>query len=61
MNSLKDLENAASGTQVDLNQVSSAGYRSTNRGLVPAIAQDHATGAVLMLAWMNRVRPLNKR
>ncbi|HEV3225337.1 MAG TPA: phosphoribosyl-AMP cyclohydrolase [Acidimicrobiales bacterium] len=22
-------------------------------GLVPAIAQDHATGAVLMLAWMN--------
>ena len=24
------------------------------RGLVPAIAQDHASGAVLMLAWMNR-------
>ncbi len=23
-------------------------------GLVPAIAQDHATGEVLMLAWMNR-------
>lgn len=23
------------------------------RDLVPAIAQDHATGAVLMLAWMN--------
>ena len=23
-------------------------------GLVPAVAQDHATGAVLMLAWMNR-------
>jgi phosphoribosyl-AMP cyclohydrolase len=23
-------------------------------GLVPAIAQDHATGTVLMLAWMNR-------
>jgi phosphoribosyl-AMP cyclohydrolase len=23
-------------------------------GLVPAIAQDHATGQVLMLAWMNR-------
>jgi phosphoribosyl-AMP cyclohydrolase len=22
-------------------------------GLVPAIAQDHATGALLMLAWMN--------
>lgn len=23
-------------------------------GLVPAIAQDHATGDILMLAWMNR-------
>ncbi len=23
-------------------------------GLVPAIAQDHATGQVLMMAWMNR-------
>jgi phosphoribosyl-AMP cyclohydrolase len=23
-------------------------------GLVPAIAQDHTSGAVLMLAWMNR-------
>ncbi|MFN0114990.1 MAG: phosphoribosyl-AMP cyclohydrolase [Paracoccaceae bacterium] len=22
-------------------------------GLIPAVAQDHATGAVLMLAWMN--------
>lgn len=22
-------------------------------GLIPAIAQDHATGAVLMMAWMN--------
>ncbi|MFV0492989.1 MAG: phosphoribosyl-AMP cyclohydrolase [Pseudorhodobacter sp.] len=24
-----------------------------DRGLIPAIAQDHATGEVLMLAWMN--------
>ncbi len=24
-----------------------------DRGLLPAIAQDHATGEVLMLAWMN--------
>ena len=23
------------------------------RGLIPAVAQDHATGDVLMLAWMN--------
>ncbi len=25
-----------------------------NEGLIPAIAQDAATGAVLMMAWMNR-------
>ena len=25
-----------------------------NEGLLPAIAQDHKTGEVLMLAWMNR-------
>lgn len=25
-----------------------------DRGLIPAIAQDHATGQVLMLAWMSR-------
>ncbi|WP_371223979.1 phosphoribosyl-AMP cyclohydrolase [Roseovarius sp. 2305UL8-3] len=24
-----------------------------DRGLIPAIAQDHATGEVLMMAWMN--------
>ena len=28
--------------------------RFGENGLVPAIAQDHASGAVLMLAWMNR-------
>lgn len=26
----------------------------TADGLIPAIAQDHATGEVLMMAWMNR-------
>lgn len=26
----------------------------TQEGLVPAIAQDHATGKILMMAWMNR-------
>ncbi|MFO8040489.1 MAG: phosphoribosyl-AMP cyclohydrolase [Sodalinema sp.] len=25
-----------------------------DRGLIPAIAQDHKDGAVLMMAWMNR-------
>jgi len=28
--------------------------RFDENGLVPAIAQDHVSGAVLMLAWMNR-------
>jgi phosphoribosyl-AMP cyclohydrolase len=28
--------------------------RFGENGLVPAITQDHASGAVLMLAWMNR-------
>ena len=31
-----------------------AGIRFDSDGLVPAIAQQHDTGEVLMLAWMNR-------
>lgn len=31
-----------------------ASLRYDAKGLVPAIAQDHATGEVLMMAWMNR-------
>ena len=27
--------------------------RYDDRGLIPAVAQDHASGEVLMLAWMN--------
>ena len=53
MNSLKDLENAASGTQVDLSRFLDW-VPFNEQGLVPAIAQDHTTGNVLMLAWMNR-------
>lgn len=30
-----------------------ATLRFDDRGLIPAIAQDHASGEVLMLAWMN--------
>ena len=30
-----------------------ASLRLDRHGLIPAIAQDHATGEVLMLAWMN--------
>jgi phosphoribosyl-AMP cyclohydrolase len=31
-----------------------AGLKYDTNGLIPCIAQDHATGEVLMLAWMNR-------
>jgi phosphoribosyl-AMP cyclohydrolase len=31
-----------------------ASVKFDERGLVPAIAQSHATGAVLMMAWMTR-------
>jgi phosphoribosyl-AMP cyclohydrolase len=31
-----------------------AELRFNNDGLIPAIAQAHATGEVLMMAWMNR-------
>ena len=31
-----------------------AGLRWTDDGLIPVIAQDHQTGEVLMMAWMNR-------
>jgi len=30
-----------------------ATLRFNDQGLIPAIAQDHATGEVLMMAWMN--------
>jgi phosphoribosyl-AMP cyclohydrolase len=30
-----------------------ASLRYDSLGLIPAVAQDHATGEVLMLAWMN--------
>ena len=50
---LKALEVAAAGTSVDLAEFLDA-VKFNDQGLVPAIAQDHATGTVLMLAWMNR-------
>ena len=37
--------------QVTSEQLSNVKYNSD--GLVPAIVQDHATGTVLMVAWMN--------
>lgn len=53
VNSIKDLESAASGTQVDLSTFLDW-VPFNEQGLVPAIAQDHTNGNVLMLAWMNR-------
>ena len=35
-------------------QFDPASLKYDSNGLVPAIAQDHATGDVLMLAWMTR-------
>ena len=49
----KSLESAARGTKNDLPQTLDA-LKYNTAGLVPAIAQDAKTGAVLMLAWMNR-------
>ncbi len=48
-----DLEKAPTGASRDLSAVLD-GLSWNDAGLVPAIAQDAATGAVLMLAWMNR-------
>ena len=50
---IKQLESAADGDTRPLNEVLDA-LRYNERGLVTAIAQDAGTGAVLMLAWMNR-------
>ncbi|WP_165855118.1 phosphoribosyl-AMP cyclohydrolase [Marinobacter sp. JSM 1782161] len=43
------LEQGADATQVNL-----ASLNWNGQGLITAIAQDHDTGAVLMLAWMDR-------
>ena len=53
MTDLKALETSPNGTQVDLAEFLGA-LKFDDQGLVPAIAQDSASGTVLMLAWMNR-------
>jgi len=47
------LERAAAGDRVSLHSVLSA-VRFNADGLIPAIAQQHDSGEVLMMAWMNR-------
>ena len=53
MTDLKALETLPNGTRVDLAEFLGA-VKFNDQGLVPAIAQDSASGTVLMLAWMNR-------
>jgi phosphoribosyl-AMP cyclohydrolase/phosphoribosyl-ATP pyrophosphohydrolase/phosphoribosyl-AMP cyclohydrolase len=43
----------ATGIRIEASAEQLAGIRYDHAGLVPAIAQDHATGDVLMMAWMN--------
>jgi phosphoribosyl-AMP cyclohydrolase len=52
-NAIRTLESSPAGTTLPLEHVLDA-LRYDAQGLVPAIAQDAASGAVLMLAWMNR-------
>lgn len=49
---LKDIENLPRGSRLPLSEVL-AGLRLNPDGLIPAIAQQHDTGEVLMMAWMN--------
>ena len=53
MTDLKALETSPNGMRVDLAKFLDA-VKFNDQGLVPAIAQDSASGTVLMLAWMNR-------
>ena len=52
MATLKELETSADGTTAELSDVL-AQLRFNDQGLIPAIAQDHDSGAVLMMAWMS--------
>lgn len=49
----KRLERAAPGTRQTLSEVLEA-VAWNGDGLIPAIAQQHDSGEVLMMAWMNR-------
>lgn len=51
--SMLDLEKAALGSRFPLEPVLNA-LPWNSDGLIAAIAQQHGTGEVLMLAWMNR-------
>lgn len=48
-----DLERSAVGTQLPITDILPAA-KWNDDGLIPAIAQQHDSGEVLMMAWMNR-------
>ncbi len=53
MTDLKALERAPTGTAINWPQLRQL-LRFNEAGLIPAIAQEHNTGEVLMFAWMNQ-------
>jgi phosphoribosyl-AMP cyclohydrolase len=53
MATLKELESSADGTTAELTAVLEQ-LQFNERGLIPAIAQDCASGEVLMMAWMDQ-------
>ena len=58
MTLLKELESGAVGDAQALDAVLDA-LRYNDQGLVAAIAQDHQSGEVLMLGWMDRTAIMN--
>lgn len=52
-NTFKTLEKQNKGDQLPLDEALS-NLKYNEAGLIPAIAQQHDTGEVLMMAWMNR-------
>ncbi len=49
----ESLENSAKGDRFCLEEVLNK-LQFNDQGIIPVIAQQHASGEVLMLAWMNR-------
>lgn len=49
----KQWEKLDAHTQIDLNEFVSA-LKFNENGLIPAVAQQHDSGEVLMMAWMNK-------
>lgn len=50
---MASMPNRPTGVMIDATPEQLDGVKYDVNGLVPAIAQDHVTGEVLMVAWMN--------